>query len=126
MNECENPDIEQTCPNGCENTVGSYRCAPQSPEIELIPTNEVDERQNRLDHNSPVKTCGDGLELDASNNCIDIDECQLGNTGCEYCQNSFGGFQCTCPDGFELNADEKTCRDIEYVENFIHFYSLPI
>lgn len=91
INECENPDIEQSCSNGCENTIGSYRCIEQNSEVEIIPTNKVSEGNDVDDTHStersaPVKVCGDGLELDASNNCVDIDECQLGNTGCEYCQ----------------------------------------
>lgn len=97
----------QLCPNGCENTIGSYRCV-ESPDVEIIESN-VDVSQ-ATEPNAPVKACGDGLRLDESNNCIDIDECAEGNTGCEYCQNINGGFQCTCPDGFELNDDGKTCK----------------
>lgn len=63
--------------------------------------------------NAPLKTCGDGLVLDASNNCIDINECQELDTGCEYCENTFGSYHCTCPEGFEIHNDQRTCRDID-------------
>lgn len=120
INECDYPNI---CPNGCENSIGSYRCLEEDSEVEIIPTN-VDV-PNTTEFNAPVKACGDGLRLDDSNNCIDIDECAIGNTGCEYCQNTVGGFQCTCPDGFELNNDEKTCRydgtKLPYSQNRIIF-----
>lgn len=108
INECENLSIEQICPNGCENTVGSYRCLNENPDVEIIATNS--DVSHTTEFNAPVKACGDGLRLDDSNNCIDIDECAEGKTGCEFCQNTVGGFQCTCPDGFELSNDEKTCR----------------
>lgn len=105
IDECEYPNV---CPNECENSIGSYRCLEPDSEVEIIPTN-VDV-SHTTEFNAPVKACGDGLRLDNSNNCIDIDECAEGNTGCEYCHNTPGSFQCTCPDGFELNTDEKTCR----------------
>lgn len=65
--------------------------------------NEID------DQNIPLKTCGDGYELDENNRCVDIDECAIGNTGCQYCKNVNGGFECICPDGFDLADDERTC-----------------
>ena len=33
--------------------------------------------------------------------CGDVDECQMGGGSCQYgCQNTYGGFSCTCPAGF--------------------------
>ncbi|XP_031619503.1 fibrillin-2 isoform X4 [Contarinia nasturtii] len=113
INECEYPSI---CPNECENTMGSYRCLD---DVEIIPTTV--NVLSSTEFNAPVKACGDGLRLDESNNCIDIDECAEGNTGCEYCQNSVGGYQCTCPDGFVLKDDEKTCRDIDECTTFADY-----
>lgn len=80
----------------------------ESLDVENIQTNEVVTQTPDL--NAPVKACGDGLRMDSLNNCIDIDECAEGKTECEYCQNTIGGFQCVCPDGYELNDDSKTCR----------------
>lgn len=112
INECENMNMLEVCPFGCENTVGSYNCKPPPPltesEVEIV-TKAVDEPYP-TEISAPVKTCGSGMMLDASNNCIDIDECALGNTGCEYCQNTVGSYECTCLDGYELSDDQKTCR----------------
>lgn len=107
----------EVCPFGCENSIGSYRCNDPPPassssspdsEVEIVTAN-VDEPYT-TEMSAPVKTCGSGMMLDASNNCIDIDECAVGNTGCEYCQNTIGSFVCTCQDGYELSNDQKTCR----------------
>lgn len=103
--------MQQVCPFGCENTIGSYRCkSSPDAEIEMITTADVDRSSYTTEMSAPVKTCGSGMMLDASNNCIDIDECANGNTGCEYCQNTVGSFECTCLDGYELSDDQKTCR----------------
>ena len=45
---------------------------------------------------------------------LDIDECKKGIDGCEkICENIPGSFQCSCPNGTALNADGKTCDDID-------------
>ena len=46
----------------------------------------------------------------------DINECEVENTGCEYCENNAGGFDCTCPSGYELSDDEKNCQDVNECE----------
>lgn len=111
IDECEvYPNMQQVCPNGCLNTVGSYQCKNEpDSEVEIITSSNVDET-GTTEMSAPVKTCGNGMTLDASNNCNDIDECALGNTGCEFCQNTVGSYECTCPDGYELSSDQKTCR----------------
>lgn len=110
INECEvYPNMQEKCPFGCENTIGSYHCKEGvDSDVEIIASNGGESYTTEM--SAPVKTCGNGMMLDASNNCIDIDECAVGNTGCEYCQNTVGSFECTCPDGFELASDQKTCR----------------
>lgn len=93
--------MQQKCPFGCVNTIGSYFCQEGlDSEVEIYTTKM----------SAPVKTCGNGMMLDVANNCVDIDECAQGNTGCEFCQNTVGSFECTCPDGYELAADQKSCR----------------
>lgn len=94
INECEY--MQQVCPFGCENTIGSYRCkdastsTPPPDEVEIVTTNIVEPYTTEV--SAPVKTCGAGMTLDASNICIDIDECAEGNTGCEHCENSIGSY----------------------------------
>lgn len=110
INECEvYPNMQQKCPFGCENTIGSYYCKEGlDSEVEIITSNAGETYTTEM--SAPVKTCGNGMMLDGANNCVDIDECAQGNTGCEFCQNTVGSFECTCPDGFELAADQKSCR----------------
>ncbi|XP_033095272.1 epidermal growth factor-like protein 6, partial [Anneissia japonica] len=46
--------------------------------------------------------------------CTDIDECTRGTDNCDAiatCNNTNGGFQCECPDGYVLNIN--TCDDID-------------
>lgn len=71
INECETPEVTKSCPNGCENTIGSYRCVQSESDVEIIPTNVENEFQP-TEPNAPVKACGDGLRLDDLNNCIDV------------------------------------------------------
>ena len=41
---------------------------------------------------------------------LDHDECATANHGCEHkCENTVGGYTCSCPQGLKLNADNKTC-----------------
>ncbi|XP_052832468.1 fibrillin-2, partial [Octopus bimaculoides] len=47
-------------------------------------------------------------------NGTDINECQQKPSPCQnICQNTEGSFICTCPVGFVLNMDGRTCRDID-------------
>ena len=40
----------------------------------------------------------------------DIDECELGISGCQHiCNNTVGSFYCSCDPGFTLNPDSKYC-----------------
>ena len=40
----------------------------------------------------------------------DVDECSTSNGGCDQvCTNAIGSFNCSCNEGFSLNADGITC-----------------
>ena len=40
----------------------------------------------------------------------DKNECAIGNGGCsDGCVNTDGSYHCTCPSGYELGGDERTC-----------------
>ncbi|XP_038117535.1 multiple epidermal growth factor-like domains protein 6 isoform X3 [Culex quinquefasciatus] len=58
-------------------------------------------------------TCREGLRLSSSGACEDIDECVEQDHGCDYCRNAYGGYECTCPAGYELADDDKTCQDVD-------------
>ncbi|XP_076876101.1 fibrillin-2 [Brachyhypopomus gauderio] len=83
VDECvENPGI---CLDGhCINTDGSFRCE-----------------------------CSVGFSLGhAGMNCIDVDECAVGNPcGNGTCTNVMGGFECNCEEGFEPGP-MMMCEDI--------------
>lgn len=49
---------------------------------------------------------------------VDIDECRDGTANCgpdETCKNKPGGYTCSCPAGFVLNA-QKRCEDVNECE----------
>ncbi|XP_041774174.1 fibrillin-2 isoform X3 [Anopheles merus] len=84
VDECA--DNNGGCEQTCINKPGSYECG-----------------------------CEPGLQIDTLNGhtCIDINECEEQEHGCDYCQNAFGGYQCTCPAGYELADDDKHCQDVD-------------
>uniref|UniRef100_A0A663M826 Hemicentin 1 n=1 Tax=Athene cunicularia TaxID=194338 RepID=A0A663M826_ATHCN len=43
----------------------------------------------------------------------DIDECKTRDTCQHECRNTLGSYQCTCPSGYHLMANSKTCQDID-------------
>ncbi|XP_058980408.1 latent-transforming growth factor beta-binding protein 4 isoform X2 [Musca domestica] len=119
INECELPEVAQECPHGCENTDGSYRCltqevtqekediAPNTDDVEDPPKNEVSSESPPV-----VQQCEPGFRLE-HDQCVDIDECAEGISGCQICINTEGSYECTCPSGYDLAEDEKTCVDID-------------
>lgn len=40
----------------------------------------------------------------------DVNECELKTAGCEEtCENTVGGFRCSCPSGTRLSGDGVSC-----------------
>ncbi|XP_069890339.1 hemicentin-1 [Dipodomys merriami] len=58
------------------------------------------------------KPCPDGSEAN-HDTCVDIDECQNRDTCQHECKNTIGSYQCTCPPGYQLMLNGKTCQDID-------------
>ncbi|KAI4487368.1 hypothetical protein M0804_005517 [Polistes exclamans] len=59
-----------------------------------------------------VCSCYNGFRLEAYK-CIDVNECEENNGGCEYkCVNTPGSFRCECPKGMKQGEDRYTCIDI--------------
>ncbi|XP_033229535.1 fibrillin-1-like [Belonocnema kinseyi] len=92
--------------------------------------------------------CSPGYKLKSDNlTCEDIDECSLGLENCNQCVNIPGSYSCIddhlcsdhgcshtcerdedqircgCPEGFELDEDEKTCKDVDECEEGSHVCS---
>ncbi|XP_036671645.3 uncharacterized protein frac isoform X2 [Drosophila suzukii] len=109
------------CTHECINKAGTFECA-----CPLGQTLNEDGRSCRpvvvscppgtkrsSEGCAPIK-CEAGFTLGLDDECEDIDECQDKNGGCSHrCLNSEGSFKCSCPPGYELESDQKTCVDID-------------
>ena len=43
--------------------------------------------------------------------CSDIDECTVGNGGCQHnCDNTAGSYHCYCRAGYTLDGDSHSCN----------------
>lgn len=81
MDECNTP--ANNCRFMCKNLVGSFMCI-----------------------------CPEGFtQVDYSDDCKDIDECEVHPDLCENgrCINLQGSFRCDCLEGFEHSEDGKRC-----------------
>uniref|UniRef100_A0A3B4YZT7 Fibulin-7-like n=1 Tax=Stegastes partitus TaxID=144197 RepID=A0A3B4YZT7_9TELE len=66
-------------------------------------------------------TCEPGYTISGrdSNICTDIDECELFHNGqagrlCLHaCVNTAGGYRCSCPAGYNVTRDGRSCKDID-------------
>ncbi|XP_055688517.1 fibrillin-1 isoform X2 [Lutzomyia longipalpis] len=122
INECEDPHQGGRCPYGCVNVEGSYYCADPPPPTTteavapVVEASEASEVTSEQPTPAPPSPCGDGFRRNSDGYCEDIDECQESHTGCDFCKNVHGGFECYCPPGYEMGADEKTCNDINECE----------
>ncbi|WAQ95238.1 FBP1-like protein [Mya arenaria] len=66
--------------------------------------------------NTPLNmNCQANQTFDIVDECIDIDECKTGSSGCNLdstvCRNTIGGHECVCKDGFN-NPTGVSCLDI--------------
>uniref|UniRef100_A0A8C3J6R6 Hemicentin-1 n=1 Tax=Calidris pygmaea TaxID=425635 RepID=A0A8C3J6R6_9CHAR len=58
------------------------------------------------------ETCPEGYEA-RNDRCVDIDECETRDICQHECRNTLGSYQCTCPSGYRLMPNGKTCQDID-------------
>ncbi|XP_025078211.1 mucin-like protein isoform X1 [Pomacea canaliculata] len=134
VNEC----IERThdCQQICTNTAGGFQC-----ECEAGYTYDSTSKSCTVNADFPqvcrTSTCSQGCrvitdaakisrpqcfcylgyDLDVRDNatCVDRDECR--DKVCDQvCNNTAGGFSCSCYDGFALNKDERTCSACPYLK----------
>lgn len=62
----------------------------------------------------PLCVCKKGFEGDGTTACQDVNECAVLNGGCHHeCENTVGGFKCTCKEGYKLAADKRQCIDVD-------------
>ncbi|CAH8660274.1 unnamed protein product [Heterobilharzia americana] len=95
------------CPNGarCINEPGTYSC--RCPNGQEAGTQGCDNRRDAV--------CNEGFQWNREKGCIDIDECNptFGSNPCQYqCVNTYGGYRCDCPLGYEVDRRTNLCKDI--------------
>ncbi|XP_025083996.1 fibrillin-2-like [Pomacea canaliculata] len=134
VNEC----VERThdCQQICNNTAGGFQCECEAgytydstSKSCIINANESQVCSNstcsqgcRVITDAANNTlaqcfCYLGYDLDVKDNatCVDRDECR--DKVCDQvCNNTAGGFSCSCYDGFALNKDERTCSACPYLK----------
>jgi hypothetical protein len=131
VDECATPG---RCGAGqfCVNTIGSYTCnscpSGQTPSGGgCIDLNEctagsqnpcgamVGAQCTNLVNTGYSCSCPSGYVSSGGANptCVDVNECSTNNGGCaQNCQNTQGGFTCSCNTGFQLGSDGKSCNDV--------------
>ncbi|XP_068088216.1 latent-transforming growth factor beta-binding protein 1 isoform X3 [Hyperolius riggenbachi] len=133
--QCEDIDeclIDTTCPyDRCVNSIGSYTCV-SCPEGyrgfngRCFDINECQEDTSLCANGdcsnlegSYKCTCRTGYESTSdSKQCIDIDECKLGNLCLNgKCHNTEGSYKCSCHPGYQLSPGKDRCDDIDECQN---------
>nr|XP_033771431.1 low-density lipoprotein receptor-related protein 2-like [Geotrypetes seraphini] len=93
INNCGDASDEETCVSCVE---GMHRCDEKCIMESLL----CDGKADCLDGTDEPSTCGGN--------------CSLNNGGCmQECVNTTWGIQCSCSAGWELQADERNCTDVD-------------
>lgn len=102
------PDL---CKNGqCINTIGSFRChCNVGYKTDFTATSCVGAAPPGLPNTVLIL-----LVSSEESQCVlvsDLDECALSPKPCNFlCKNTEGSYLCSCPRGYSLQPDGKTCK----------------
>nr|WBB28751.1 fibrillin 2-like protein [Yponomeuta cagnagella] len=101
INECE--ENSEACKRSefCVNLAGAYDCKSKISTLPKLGSQK----------------CQEGTRArSGGNGCEDIDECRDGTHLCDAlqnCINTYGGHECRCKNGFELDPATGSCVDID-------------
>nr|XP_026486783.1 latent-transforming growth factor beta-binding protein 4-like isoform X1 [Vanessa tameamea] len=101
IDECE--ESLEVCKRNevCINLPGAYNCKSKISTLPKLAT----------------KTCQEGTRVRPGGTiCEDVDECREGSHLCDQfqnCINTFGGHECRCKNGFELDSTSGSCVDVD-------------
>uniref|UniRef100_A0A3Q0RWF7 EGF-like domain-containing protein n=1 Tax=Amphilophus citrinellus TaxID=61819 RepID=A0A3Q0RWF7_AMPCI len=119
---CVNVVICQSCEHDCEKINGEYQCVCRngfmvSPSDPTKCSQNCTERDCRcISKGGSSCECPHGYikdTVDGKDFCTDINECEA-QVMCEHmCENLFGGFRCSCREGFQLQDKDKCVEEEE-------------
>ncbi|XP_030577942.1 thrombomodulin-like [Archocentrus centrarchus] len=119
---CVNVVICQSCEHDCEKINGEYQCVCRngfmvSPSDPTKCSQNCTERDCRcISKDGSSCECPHGYvkdTVDGKDFCTDINECEA-QVMCEHiCENLFGGFRCSCREGFQLQDKDKCVEEEE-------------
>nr|CAH7764330.1 unnamed protein product [Callosobruchus chinensis] len=129
INECTR-NLHKCNPSQiCKNYPGYYTCeCPPGHHLKANRCDDIDECKifrpcgtyaNCINTKGSYKCeCKEGFR-ETNNSCEDFDECAADAGLCEHmCVNTWGSYRCSCSPGFTLNADNRTCTDVDECERF--------
>ena len=127
---CFNKSV--TCPYNqvCQNIEDFHFCCCPEDYRMIATGNCVVDPQCRISNQTLSNTfngcgCTQGYQRSHTcTDCIDINECEIDNGGCEQnCENTIGSFRCSCNTGYVLHnitqCDVNECQDVGLMCNGI-------